>query len=48
MTCQNRETLRHVPNKTVQLFSDVTAAEISWKRRELNTFKEWTTHCPTA
>ena len=39
ITCQNRETMRHVANKTVKLFNDVTAVEISQKRRELNTFK---------
>lgn len=31
--------MRHVANKTVKLFNDVTAVEISQKRRELNTFK---------
>jgi len=31
--------MRHVANKTIKLFNDMTAAEISWKRGELNTFK---------
>jgi len=39
ITCQNRKTLRYAANKTVKRFNDVTAAETSCKRRQLNTFK---------
>ena len=39
ITCQNRKTLRYAANKTVKRFNDVTAAETSCKRRQLNTCK---------